>query len=116
MPVLRLQVRNCLMNSADLRVGNPRPFVLGGYRERSSLAACSGPDLAGPGRGTAASLRTFETGVNWAFLAEATEERRHRLLTRRIITFRKVASEYRRGEEVPRLKLFPTSQMPSPSR
>ena len=50
--------------------------------------------------------RGFTQGEDWVVLVEKEEDREHRTLTRRIITFRKVGEHYRRDDEVHRLRLY----------
>jgi SAM-dependent methyltransferase len=66
-------------------------------------------DIAGPGRvprecGTQTSAHRVEE--DWAVLMTAREDRRRRLLERRITTFRRVGDLYRRSHEVHRLRLL----------
>ena len=65
-------------------------------------------DVAGPGRvpGPGPS-RTHAEGDDWAVLATAEEDEEHRVLTRRVTTFRKGAGGlYRRDGEIHRLRLI----------
>jgi len=69
-------------------------------------------DLAGPGvaqgRGTE---RGFWEGRGWTVLVEKSEDGKRRLLTRRIVTYRRVGARYRRSGEVHRLKLHPRDEV-----
>jgi SAM-dependent methyltransferase len=69
-------------------------------------------DVAEPGRvpGTGPQRKHVEA-EDWAVLVTLEEDRRRRLLTRRITTFRKVGDLYRRDEEVHRQRLFPRSEV-----
>jgi SAM-dependent methyltransferase len=69
-------------------------------------------DVAGPGRVPApGTQRKYTEGEGWAVLVEAEEDRRRRLLTRRITTFRKVGELYRSDHEVHRLRLYPRQEL-----
>ena len=50
--------------------------------------------------------RNWRAGGDWAVLTEVKENREAKLLIRRIVTFRKIGSNWRRGEETHRLRLF----------
>jgi SAM-dependent methyltransferase len=64
-------------------------------------------DGAEPGRVPGGGpLRRYFDGDDWAALVETEENRRQRMLTRRITSFRKVGRLYRRDHEVHRLRLF----------
>jgi SAM-dependent methyltransferase len=69
-------------------------------------------DVAGPGRvpGSGPQAR-FREEADWAVLVTTEEDRRQRLLTRRITSFRKVGKLYRRTREVHRLRLFNGSEL-----
>jgi SAM-dependent methyltransferase len=71
--------------------------------EPGGLFVC---DLVGPGR---RFVRSWAAGDDWAVLVDADEDARHRLLTRRISTFREVGGAYRRSEEVHRQLLYPAT-------
>ena len=71
--------------------------------EPGGLFVC---DLVGPGR---RSVRSWAQGEDWVVVVEAEEDRRHRLLTRRIVNFREVDGAYRRSEEVHRQLLYPAA-------
>jgi len=64
-------------------------------------------DVAAPGRvpGRRPAVSQWE-GKDWTILVSATEDRRRRLLTRRITTFRRVGDFYRRTAETHYLRLF----------
>lgn len=68
-------------------------------------------DAAGPGRVPNRCLRQHFEGDGWAVLVQAEEEARQKLLTRRIISFRKVGELYRRDEEIHRLRLLPRAEL-----
>jgi SAM-dependent methyltransferase len=69
-------------------------------------------DVAGPGRVPGPGPRkTFFEGDGWAVLVTAEEDRRHRRLTRRITSFRKVGDLYRRDQEIHRLRLIQRSDL-----
>jgi SAM-dependent methyltransferase len=69
-------------------------------------------DVAGPGRvpGTG-PRRVFAEGDDWAVLATIEEDRRSRVLTRRITCFRRVGDLYRRDHEIHRQRLIPPSEL-----
>jgi SAM-dependent methyltransferase len=62
-------------------------------------------DVAEPGRACGWDRR-FWQGDDWACLTEYDQDPRRRLLTRRIITFRRVGSQYRRAEETHVQRLY----------
>jgi SAM-dependent methyltransferase len=64
-------------------------------------------DIAGPGRvrGTAPQ-RSFRESDDWAVLVHVEEDRDHRILTRRITSFRRVGELYRRDQETHRQRLI----------
>jgi SAM-dependent methyltransferase len=69
-------------------------------------------DAAEPGRVPGGGpLRSYREGDDWAVLFSAEEDRRHRLLTREITSFRKVGDLYRRDHEVHRLRLYRRSEL-----
>jgi SAM-dependent methyltransferase len=61
-----------------------------------------GPSLAG---------RYWNSGEDWAVLAETEEDQGSRTLVRNIETFRQVGQFYRRGCEVHRIRLFDTATL-----
>src|SRR5262249_16441113 len=67
-------------------------------------------DIAGPGRGKGPRQKHHE-GPDWAVLFDVDEDIRTNRLTRRIISFRKVGSLFRRDEEVHRLQLYKRSDV-----
>jgi len=69
-------------------------------------------DVAALGRVSGAGPQQLcREGEDWAVLVTAEEDRQHRLLTRRITSFRKVGELYRRDHEVHRLRLFERQEM-----
>jgi SAM-dependent methyltransferase len=64
-------------------------------------------DLAAPGRvrGRSPAQSHFE-GPDWSILVTNHEDRRRRVLTRRMVIFRKAGRRYGRSEEVHRQRLF----------
>jgi hypothetical protein len=63
-------------------------------------------DMAAPGRVPGSvPAKTHFKAANWAILASAEEDRKRNLLTRRITSFRKAGSHYRRSEEIHRQRL-----------
>jgi SAM-dependent methyltransferase len=68
-------------------------------------------DLPGPGRVPHdGPVRNWWEGEDWAILIETEENARRRLLTRRMITFRRAGRGWRRGEETHRQRLHPPSE------
>ncbi|MCI0642666.1 MAG: class I SAM-dependent methyltransferase [Gemmataceae bacterium] len=63
-------------------------------------------DVATPGRVPEGVRRLHVEGDDWAVLVTATEDRRRRLLTRKITSFRKRGDVYRRDFEEHRLRLL----------
>jgi SAM-dependent methyltransferase len=69
-------------------------------------------DVAEPGRVPGSGpQRTHTEGEDWAVLVTAEEDRKNRLLTRRITTFRKVGELYRRDQEIHWLRLVARSEL-----
>lgn len=69
-------------------------------------------DVAEPGRIPGSGpQRHYTAGEDWAVLVTAEENRRRRVLTRKITSFRKVGALYRRDDEVHRLRLFPRAEL-----
>jgi SAM-dependent methyltransferase len=64
-------------------------------------------DVATPGRGgQAGSYRGYREGDDWACLFSSEEDRKRKILTREITSFRKHGPTYRRDHEVHRLRLY----------
>jgi SAM-dependent methyltransferase len=55
--------------------------------------------------------RRFSEGPDWAILLEVREDRGRQVLTRRIVSFRKLGKLYRRSEETHRLHLYDRSEL-----
>jgi SAM-dependent methyltransferase len=69
-------------------------------------------DVAAPGRVPGkGEHRSFREGEDWAVLLEAKEDKKHKLLTRRITSFRRVGEFHRRNYEVHRLRLFERAEI-----
>jgi hypothetical protein len=68
--------------------------------------------VAEPGRvpGPGPERKSVE-GEDWAVLVSAEEDRKRRVLTRQITSFRKVGELYRRDREVHRLRLLVRSEL-----
>jgi SAM-dependent methyltransferase len=67
-------------------------------------------DMAAPGRArVSVHAKTVFEAPDWAILVNAEEDRKRNILTRRITSFRKAGSLYRRSEEVHRQRLFEKS-------
>ncbi len=64
-------------------------------------------DIAEPGQlSTASPVKTFTEGEDWLVLVEKSEDTTQAILTRRIITLRRVGEMYRRDDEIHRLQLY----------
>lgn len=69
-------------------------------------------DIAEPGQGgQGPATRWFSKGEGWVVLVEKEEDRRRRLLTRRITSFRQVGDQYRRSDEEHRLRLYKAAEV-----
>lgn len=68
-------------------------------------------DVAGPDRAPERPTRNFFEDDDWAVLVETSVEAR--VLTRRIVTFRRDGGAYRRDAEVHRLRLVPPEEIVS---
>jgi len=69
-------------------------------------------DVAEPGRVPGPGpRRTYMEGDDWAVLVTSEEDGRHRTMTRRITTFRRVGELYRRDQEVHRQRLMTRSDV-----
>ena len=55
--------------------------------------------------------RTGSQGADWAVLVETSGDKQRNVLTRRIISFRKIGSRYRRAEEIHRLCLYQATEI-----
>lgn len=63
-------------------------------------------DVLGPGQVPGSKAKTFSEGPDWAVLSEMVEDREREMMTRRIVSFRKVGAHYRRDGEVHRVRLY----------
>ncbi|MBD2357295.1 class I SAM-dependent methyltransferase [Tolypothrix sp. FACHB-123] len=63
-------------------------------------------DIAEPGQLTPGITKGFTEGDDWVILVEKEENQEHSILTRRIITFRKVGEYYRRDDELHHQRLY----------
>ena len=64
-------------------------------------------DMVEPGQVKAGQIsKGFTEGKDWIVLVEKDEDREKNILTRRIITFRKIGEYYRRDEEIHRQRLY----------
>jgi SAM-dependent methyltransferase len=69
-------------------------------------------DMAEPGRGRGHGReRTYVEGKDWAVLVTNEEDIRHRVLTKRITSFRLVGELYRRDHEIHRQRLIARSEL-----
>ena len=80
-----------------------------GALDPNGLLLC---DVAEPGRVPGGGpRRLFVEESDWAILVTVEEDRRRRILTRRITSFRRVGEWYRRDQEVHRQRLNPRSEV-----
>jgi SAM-dependent methyltransferase len=63
-------------------------------------------DIAEPGQVTQGITKGFTEGEDWVVLVEKQENQELNILTRRIISFRKVGEHYRRDEELHHQRLY----------
>lgn len=69
-------------------------------------------DIVEPGQvAEGAAIKSFSEGEDWTVLVEKSEDRARSILTRRIISFRKLGQHYRRAVEVHRLRLYRSSDV-----
>ncbi len=92
---------------ADARVGSffraaSEVLPVGGGMLIFDVIELGGPSLA---------TRYWSSGEDWAVLADTEEDHSSRTLVRSIETFRRVDEFYRRGSEVPRVRLFDTGTL-----
>jgi SAM-dependent methyltransferase len=85
--------------------------ILGQLFERIYKALTSGSvlvfDIAEPGQVAPGSVtKSFTEGKDWIVLVEKEEDRERSILTRRIITLRRVGEHYRRDDEIHHLRLY----------
>ncbi|MDZ7958113.1 MAG: class I SAM-dependent methyltransferase [Aulosira sp. DedQUE10] len=63
-------------------------------------------DIAEPGQVTPGITKGFTEGEDWVVLVEKQENQEQSILTRRIISFRKVGEHYRRDDEIHHQQLY----------
>jgi SAM-dependent methyltransferase len=63
-------------------------------------------DIAEPGRERGGPRRDWSEGPDWLLCLEASEDHAKRMLERRITVFREVNGDYRRSDELHRLRLY----------
>jgi len=68
-------------------------------------------DVLGPGAGNGAPPKRFMEGPDWSIFLDVDEDRRRKILTRRIVSFRQVGSLYRRSEETHRQHLYEHAEL-----
>ncbi|MBW4646813.1 MAG: methyltransferase domain-containing protein [Goleter apudmare HA4340-LM2] len=69
-------------------------------------------DLAEPGQvAQGTTVKNFTEGEDWIVLVEKKENQETGILTRRIISFRKVGEHYRRSDEVHRQQLYKSTDI-----
>jgi SAM-dependent methyltransferase len=95
--------------------GNTAPKLVRLFRTIYRALEPSGlfiADIAGPGRVNGPGpYRTHVEGKDWAVLVTSEEDKRHRSLTRRITSFRRVGELFRRDHEVHRQRLIEPSEV-----
>ena len=100
--------------------GNTTPKLVKLFRRIFGALEPSGLfilDVAGPGRiGGRGPYRTHMEGSDWAVLVTSEEDERHRFLTRKITSFRRVGELFRRDHEVHRQRLIERSEVVSQLR
>jgi SAM-dependent methyltransferase len=91
----------------DPGAGNVPEKLFGRVREALRPGGVFVFDAAGPLRAPTAGPRKFwREEADWAMLVETSGNRNRKILTRRIVSFRKIGRGYRRMEEVHRLRLY----------
>ncbi|BAY34887.1 hypothetical protein NIES2107_67970 [Nostoc carneum NIES-2107] len=73
-------------------------------------------DIAEPGQVTQEITKGFTEGEDWIVLVEKQENQQQNILTRRIITFRKVGQHYRRDDEIHYQQLYTAEDIASTLR
>ncbi|MEC4987066.1 MAG: class I SAM-dependent methyltransferase [Oscillatoria sp. PMC 1068.18] len=73
-------------------------------------------DIAEPGQVKAGITKGFTEGEDWIVLVEKSEDREQKILTRRIITFRKIGKQYRRNDEIHYQRLYQATEIASTLR
>jgi len=69
-------------------------------------------DIAEPGQVSGRMPRTRHSqGKDWAVFVQVDEDKKRKVLTRRITSYRKIGKLYRRSEEVHRLRLYKSSEL-----
>jgi SAM-dependent methyltransferase len=68
-------------------------------------------DLLEPGQVERGASRYFSEGEGWVVLVEKEEDQKRQILTRRIVSFRKVGEQYRRADEVHCQRLYKASDV-----
>ena len=68
-------------------------------------------DIAEPGQLKGRPTRSFTEGDDWVVLVAKEEEKGSSILTRRIVTFRKVGQVYRKSEEIHRQQLYRSTEV-----
>jgi len=106
-------IGECLNYSFDRRSGKPE---LARLSARVYAALRPGGafifEVAGPSRiPEEQPRRTASQGADWAILVESSGDERRKILTRRIISFRKTGSRYRRSEEIHQLRLYKAAEI-----
>lgn len=101
-------ISECLNYLFDVRNDRPIRFQL---FQRIYNALMPGGvfifDIAEPGQVQPGSpTKSFTEGENWTVLVENHEDPQQKILTRRIVTFRKIGEYYRRDEEIHRQRLY----------
>ena len=63
-------------------------------------------DVAEPGRERAEPRRFWQEGEDWLICGEASEQAGERVLTRRLVVFRRAGERWRRSDELHTLHLY----------
>jgi len=105
-------IGECVNYAFDSASGKPG---LVGFFQRVHRALRPGGvlifDVLEPGASDGAPSRRFMEGPDWAILLEVDEDRKRRILTRRIVSFRQVGRLYRRSEETHRQHLYGRAEL-----
>jgi len=104
------EVLNYLFDPENERLGLGRLFAR--VHEALRPGGVFVVDVLGPGQvppGT--TTRGWSMGEDWAVLSEREEDARRGIMERRIVSFRKVGEDYRRDDELHRVRLYPSEEI-----
>ncbi len=68
-------------------------------------------DLLQPGQSENLTTQGFKAGTDWLVCYQKDEDPDKQILTRNIISFRKIGEWYRKSEEIHRVKLYPVQEI-----